>query len=292
MSTRSLVINHTLNLFSTLLAVGLGLGFYIYSIRTLTKWIPNPTTIASQASLGFGAVNVATLLNWEPPKSGLAGLLSNVLLANMPQLLISAVYLMYNALFTNMALANEWSGFACHRKGLRVSQNPNGQQRSSYSLQLPVRIAMPLMIASATLHWLIASSLFLVDIEEYGWQSKTGLYVFDPNQLSGLNDGKLYNFTCGYSPLPILLAVVLGVGLLVAVILTGFRRLQSEMPVAGSSSLAMSAACHPETEEVDNEDVAERELLWGAIKANVGEVGHCSFSSRQVYPPQHGMLYQ
>lgn len=64
--------------------------------------------------------------------------LGNVVIVNLPQLLRSSLYLMYNGLFTCMLLLSEYNKFTIHRKSLRVS-TPRSQQRSTYCLQLPWR---------------------------------------------------------------------------------------------------------------------------------------------------------
>jgi hypothetical protein len=56
---------------------------------------------------------------------------------------------------------------AYHRKGLRVSENPRGAQRSTYFLQLPYRYAIPLLIVSSAMHWMVSQSLFLVTVLRY-----------------------------------------------------------------------------------------------------------------------------
>lgn len=66
-----------------------------------------------------------------------------------------------------MALAHEWSQYAVQRKGLRVSAQPRGAQRSTYFLSLPYRNAIPFIILSTLMHWLMSESLFLVMIEAY-----------------------------------------------------------------------------------------------------------------------------
>ena len=74
-----------------------------------------------------------------------------MVLANIPQVLLSYLYLCFNALYTCMLVASEWAGYFYHRKPLRVT-SPTGQQRSSYWLQLPFTYAIPLTVASGLLH--------------------------------------------------------------------------------------------------------------------------------------------
>lgn len=56
-------------------------------------------------SLGFGAANSRMLLGAGLPTRGVTGLTASVLVANMPQLILSFVYLSFNCLITCMLLA-------------------------------------------------------------------------------------------------------------------------------------------------------------------------------------------
>ncbi|GME32344.1 hypothetical protein GTA08_BOTSDO13707 [Neofusicoccum parvum] len=83
-----------------------------------------------------------------------------IILANIPQLIISLDYLLLNRLVTSMAGACEWSLFAHQRKTLRTSL-PRGAQRSTYWLSLPLKLSIPLMAVSAALHYFTSQSLQL-----------------------------------------------------------------------------------------------------------------------------------
>lgn len=48
-----------------------------------------------------------------------------VLVANLPQLIISSIYVLYNSILTSMLLGLEWSKFSSERCHLRVS-TPQG----------------------------------------------------------------------------------------------------------------------------------------------------------------------
>jgi hypothetical protein len=81
-------------------------------------------------SLGFGAVDSRSLLNIGLPQGGAGGLVSAVLLANLPQAIVSFLYLTYNGLMTSMLLCHEYSKYAMdgRKKPLRVT-TPHGEQR-------------------------------------------------------------------------------------------------------------------------------------------------------------------
>ncbi|KAK3669847.1 hypothetical protein LTR78_010305 [Recurvomyces mirabilis] len=128
-------------------------------------------TGSSVFDLGFGAVDSRALLSVGLPQDGAGGLVTAVLLANLPQAVVSFLYLTYNGLLTSMLLCHEYSKYAMdgRRKPLRVTTS-HGQQRSTYYLNLPYTYSIPLLIASGTLHWLISQSIFLARLNVYGGQ--------------------------------------------------------------------------------------------------------------------------
>ncbi|RMZ45944.1 hypothetical protein AFCA_001198 [Aspergillus flavus] len=136
-----------------------------------------------------------------------------------------------------MALAHEWSHYAIQWKGLRVSAEPMGSQRSTYFLSLPYRYAIPFIISSTLVHWLISESLFLVMIEAY----TVGMERDPTNDI----------ITCGYSAVAIVATISVGAVALGALIGLSFKRFKSGMPVTGSCSLALAASCHANTSPAD-----------------------------------------
>ncbi|KAI7276321.1 hypothetical protein KC345_g6807 [Hortaea werneckii] len=227
-----------------------------------------------QFSLGILATVI--VMNACLPQLGSAGLVLSVLLANLPQAIVSFLYLTYNGLFTCMCLAHEYSqyGLAGRKKPLRVT-TPHGQQRSTYYLQLPFRYAAPLLIASTTLHWLISQSIFLARIStsDYKGQSSSG------------SDFSEVGFSC----LPVLLAILLGTVMLLAALGCGFRKFASHIPVAGSCSVALAAAAHRPKDDVD---AAFLPVQWGEVRSEgTDEVGHCCFTSHDVHDLTPGRRY-
>ncbi|KAL4815023.1 hypothetical protein BDW67DRAFT_176558 [Aspergillus spinulosporus] len=225
---------------------------------------------------GLGAVSTKTMidsLNWP------GGLIPNVLIANIPQLIYSGLYFMSNSILTKMALSSEWANFSLHRKGLRVSSRPHGHQRRTHFLSLPLRFGIPLMIVSALLHWLMSQSLYLVRIIAY-----TELQA---------RDATSDTMTVGYSPPAIVIGLCVGMLLPAGLVFIGCGRFQSGMPVAGSCSMAIAAACHPrgQTDE-DRANLGDQRLKWGVEAYQKGEMWHCAFSDRKVVMPEEGMEYQ
>ncbi|GMG00502.1 unnamed protein product [Aspergillus oryzae var. brunneus] len=228
-------------------------------------------------SVGLGQISTQTLIS-----SGgytISSVVANSLVANLPQLIFSMLYFACNGLITTMALAHEWSHYAIQWKGLRVSAEPMGSQRSTYFLSLPYRYAIPFIISSTLVHWLISESLFLVMIEAY----TVGMERDPTNDI----------ITCGYSAVAIVATISVGAVALGALIGLSFKRFKSGMPVTGSCSLALAASCHANTSPADlsQEDESVLPLQWGEVGGK-GPVRHCTFSSAEVQIPQHGWVYQ
>ena len=218
--------------------------------------------------MGYGAVTQDSMFDWN--LEGSSGLHLNALVANLPQVLLSFLFLLYNGLFTSMLLADEWNGYARERKPLRVT-DPKGAQRSTYRLQLPYKYGVPLLAASATLHWLVSQSLFLVNMTGYGTKGQNLTLTIS---------------TIGYSCIAIITVIFLGGVILLLEVLNGFRRHRG-MPLAGSCSAAISAACHRPEEDVD---AATKPVMWGVVGSE-NRVDHCCFTSFEVSQPVPGKHY-
>lgn len=201
-----------------------------------------------------------------------------VVIANSPQLVLSFLYLLYNGLFTCMLLADEWNDYAHTRKTLRVTI-PVGDQRSTYRLQLPYKYGVPLIVISGLLHWLVSQSLFLARVS-----------VYDNH---GQEDTKQSINTCGYSCIAIIFTIIAGFMVVMLGIANGLRKYKPGMPLAGSCSAAISAACHPPEGDVNPSTDA---IMWGVVgyentKDGDEYIGHCSLTSFEVRAPVSGELY-
>jgi hypothetical protein len=175
----------------------------------------------------------------------------------------------------------EWVTYSQHRKGLRVTRQPSGAQRSTYFLQLPYRFGIPLMVLSVTLHWLVSQSIFLAAIE-----------LYEVNGDLGVGSSSQRDFkTLGYSPLAVIAVLVLGGLMIISMVAFGYIPYKRGMPLAGTCSLAISAACHP-TEQVEgDESIAEKMLQWGVVSIGDDEIGHCAFSVDEVGAVVKGKPY-
>lgn len=230
---------------------------------------------------GIGSINPNSIFTTEFfSRDDSGGLLRNVIAINLPQLLFSCLYFSYNGICTCMSIAVEWNKFATTRNTLRVSR-PRGRQRSSYWLSLPWRYSLPLVIASAAMHWLVSRSLFLVKIDVYG--------------PTGQLQPKRNISACGFSILAILLLILLLVIMLISLIVVGLRRSPGGIPMVGACSWAISSMCHDKDPE---EGASLQSLIWGVTDrsgtTDVREkdwVGHCCITSRLVESPEEGFVY-
>ncbi|KIW27128.1 uncharacterized protein PV07_06897 [Cladophialophora immunda] len=253
-----------------LIVVGALLGVAIKTINSLGFDI---------GAIGFGKVTQAAVINgWSIGSHGSPSskILSSILIANLPQTIFSFLYLNLNGVLTSMWLASEWSDFAKERKSLRVSR-PKAAQRSTHFLQLPYKAAVPLMVLSGALHWLISQSIFLAVVAEYN--------------ADGTLYDSIYIATCGFSPLAMIVVLVLGGVLVVATLGLGMMmKYDASIPLVGSCSAAIAAACHQPSWDTD---ASLKAVQWGVIPGMVdsGGVGHCAFSSGEVEPVREGRAY-
>lgn len=226
--------------------------------------------------IGLGAVDTRTLIHTWTISTDVAVL---AIISNLPQVALSMLYFLYNGLFTEMLTGQEWLSYADERKGLRVTRKPRGEQRSTYFLQVPYRYGLPLAILSGTLHWLVSQGIFFVAID---------VYTSYGDEMRGYSTK-----TCGYSPVAMLIVIILGTILTAAMAAVGFLPYKTGIPLAGSSSLAISAACHPrEATSHVNHRLSEGKLQWGVVKTDADGIGYCAFSNQDVAPLTRGRLYR
>jgi hypothetical protein len=97
--------------------------------------------------------------------------------------------------------------------------------------------------------------------------------------------------TVGYSCIAIFFALIVGTVAVLGGIANGFRRYDDGIPLVGSCSAAISAACHRSSMD----SMAHlKPVMWGVTEKGghaMEEVGHCCFSSFEVERPVKGNLY-
>jgi hypothetical protein len=240
-------------------------------------------------NIGLGTAMPLTMLGLPVPAAGASALMANVVIANAPQPILTFTYFTYNSLFTSMSLAREWASYSLKRKGLRLSSAPQGDQRSSYRLQLPYRVALPLMLLAGLVHWLASQSIFIAVVELYDIVPMTGVWERGQSQ----DDDDYSDINCGYSPLALLLMGILWLVMIVVLLVTASRSLKSAIPFAGSCSAAIAAACHVSPRE-NGIHTATSRIQWGVTDEPRGPdlIGHCAFSQENVRTPLTGEMYQ
>ncbi|THY44811.1 hypothetical protein D6C99_06632 [Aureobasidium pullulans] len=237
-------------------------GLLAYGIEHLKT---SDRSMSALWAMGFGTVREESLIGgsgWHIPSVTAA-----VIVANLPQVMLSFLYLLFNGLLTSMLAAREWSHYAQERKPLRVS-TPKGMQRPTYFLSLPYRFASPLLVLSGALRWLVSQSLFLASITTELRDGRT--LAEDTSNSHGIDA-----FCCCL--------------MLVGIVGVGFWKVSADSPIVGSCSAAISAACHPPPGQ---ENAHLLPLQWGVIpRADGDEVSHCSFSAGEVETPVVGAKY-
>lgn len=175
-------------------------------------------------------------------------------------------------MYTCMAFGKEWNNFGHRRSPLRVT-SPRGSQRSTYFLSLPYLYVIPILTISIAAHWILSQSLFLVAID-----------VFDED---GNLDTTSSILTCGFSCIALIYLIGIAWLIFVSGVASGLRRYKGGIPLVGSCSAAISAACHPQADEVDT---ASTPVKWGVVSVH-NMVGHCALSGRYVSHPIRWRLY-
>ena len=227
---------------------------------------------------------------------GTKGFIANVLWANYWQIIVSFLYLAYNALLTCQLVSAEWGGYAAERKTLRVS-HPKGIQRSSYFISMPMKYGIPLLGANAIMHWLISQSVFVVstttyfpgDIEDTSQSFTTTGYSISATLACKYLLRNWHHSELLLHPiltLPCAVAICFGIFMLIIFGINAMRYLPKGMPLASTCSAAISAACHPPAAD------AEAHLLpvqWGVVPSTATEPKHCAFTTyRFVRAPDEG----
>ncbi|KAF7502331.1 hypothetical protein GJ744_006019 [Endocarpon pusillum] len=226
-------------------------------------------------SFGFGATNAKEIISWNQPTAGALGLIVNIVIANIWQVLVSFCYLAQSALLSCLLIADEWSGFSNERKPLRVS-HPRGIQRSTYFVNMPMRYSIPIMILFAIEHWLLSQSTFVIRV------INIDIVNSSPREIEGYT-------TSGFSLVPAIFALVLPSVFLIAQIVNAFMRkyhAKSNMPLVSTCSAAISANCHRPEGDIDAHLLP---VQWGVIQEDDDGCQLCSLTTlRTVSAPQTG----
>ncbi|KAK2468550.1 hypothetical protein H9L39_20196 [Fusarium oxysporum f. sp. albedinis] len=209
--------------------------------------IGGSTSLVELWNRGFGRVSLDTLIDFREIKA--EGLISMVLISNLPQLILSLLYAALNF----------------------------GHQRKTYWLSLPLRYGAPLIAGSATMHWFISQSIFFVRLALY--QDEKRYYPREGNIT-----------TCGYSPIAIIFSIGLGSLILLITVAWSLRTMKSAIPLGGTCSAVVSAACH--SPEGDEHGALEL-VKWGVVHGeDGGPWERCSITSWPAEAPEYGRWYR
>ncbi|CAO2648437.1 Nn.00g077040.m01.CDS01 [Neocucurbitaria sp. VM-36] len=236
-------------------------------------------SFSSLWQLGFGAAHQDAVVIYDDVYSTI----SMAFLANIPQIFLAAVWLVYMGIMTSMFLAADWSVFGTKGQTLIVS-SPRGDQRGTWLLSAPLVYGIPLLVLQVILHWLVSQSIFVISLS-----------VYNPDGSLNQSNPKFLN--CGYSPIAIIFTVIASVLLMLSVIALAFRRFpQGAPPVVATCSAAISAACHIPI-GMQKHDLSYAPLRWGQCGQPQYGVGHCalmpddSFKNGYAQAPSVGWVY-
>jgi hypothetical protein len=231
-------------------------------------------TFSSLWNLGFGAPHQDAIVIYDLKHTG--GTIAMALMANIPQIFLAAVWLLYMGIVTSMFLAADWATFGSTPHTLQVS-SPAGQQRGSWLLGAPPAYGAVLLVLQVILHWLVSQSIFVISIS---------IYTPDGSQP---HDTMSKFVNCGYSPIAIIFAVIASFLLIVSVIALAVRRFPAGAPPAvASCTAAISAACHMPP-GMDYHGLLYEPLRWGQVGPVVNGVAHCSLMPDAAFQAGHGV---
>ncbi|KAL6915146.1 hypothetical protein FSST1_012906 [Fusarium sambucinum] len=220
-----------------------------YGVMSMNIFLLAGGFIAAQMNAPITGLSLVQSMNngiLSASKASAGKIIDSVLRANLPQLLLSITYFIYNNIYTYLCAEKEWNSYGGRYQLLRVSQ-PKGQQRSTtYRLQLPYRYSIPLIIVSIFMHWLVSRAIYVFlaegDYYELGQMDAESSNIGVDLSGSGLSEDAFVGV--GYSTLTILLLLITSIILPFIPTLLGGRKVKTQMPLAGASSVVMSAACH------------------------------------------------
>lgn len=266
---------NTTEFFST---VGISAGYVVILSCTLYWAIDETNGTAFDSGLGGANIQSLASLRRDDPRSSV--IVPTILTANIPQLGFSLLYVFYTNIWSKLLIAQEFDRLTRVKKGLRISERPRGQQRTSHFFTLPTRYALPLMATSAALHYLCSQSLFMA-------------------RFDGVRDGQVdpqdRMVRLGYNAAGMIALISLNFAMMAATIfIAGFRRLSTGLGEM-SMSVVISAACHVKQREVEPWLQA---VQWGDVTEGSGEVKdgqivrHCAFTSLLAERPSEGQAYQ
>lgn len=236
-------------------------------------------SFSSLWQLGFGAAHQDAIVIYDDVYNAI----SVALLANIPQIFLAAVWLLYMGIMTSMFLASDWAAFGTKAQTLMVS-SPRGEQRGTWLLGAPLVYGIPLLVLQIILHWLVSQSIFVISLS-----------VYNPD--GSLNQTNPKYLNCGYSPVAIIFTIITSLVLMLGAMGLAFKRFpQGAPPVVATCSAAISAVCHL-PDGMQRQDLPYAPLRWGQCGQPQYGVGQCallpdySFKMGYAQTPTVGWTY-
>lgn len=267
-----------------LVGLGIALYFFVFTWQETRKAYHDSSTkldFKQMFELGFGNLPALWtdeqseyIMAYSSANSPSTSYIDAAVLANLPQLALSGIYLVFNNSFTRLFTALEFRSFAVRRRGLRVS-TPDlaSRQRRAHFLQISLRWSLLNVVVFVALHTLLFQTLFL----RRAW----ALYPTSDTSADPEFIGKHMVSMIGFSPLASLFLVKFLAALVFTVIGLGFWNVDWVFPNTTGQSCKISAVCHRPKDSVDTQD---GEVRYGVIGTDVDGTASCSFSLLPVRP--------
>ncbi|KAI1419384.1 hypothetical protein F5Y12DRAFT_260391 [Xylaria sp. FL1777] len=243
-------------------------------VLTILSWlaVAGPTAAAIGLLARASSEGISTPFGTATPETTFAfptalEITEVALVAALPQLLLSFLYLSTNALLTTYFLSHELALFTLAPRSLRVSSNPAGTQTASLYLSLPRPVSWFLLATFAALGFVLSQAVFpLVP----STTPATPSIAFNPQAL--------------------LILIVLVAVVLFVVLALGLRRTPGGADdganplvlTGGVNSALVSARCHASRSEGQGEFWLGP-VMWGVVEEATEErPGRCAFTDSPV----------
>ncbi|KAF7192513.1 hypothetical protein HII31_06145, partial [Pseudocercospora fuligena] len=239
------------------------------SIMIISVWSFTKTGLQLIQDVPNGRSTLSTS-NTRPGND--SGFIANAFTLNLPQILLTILCLLCNKALSGMLMAREWIAFSSTRKALRVT-DPRGDQQSTYFLSMPYQYAIPLLLASVLLHWIMSQCFFLISIKTV-FYSRTGM-ILSQSVVSKI----------GIGPWAASVAAILLSVTLIVMTTISCRSFHGGMPIVGCSSLAIARNANRGEDDVD---AAYLPLKWGKSAESASSARcKCIFSSQDCSTCKH-----
>ena len=267
----------------------------LFVSKSFSKKVSRYQHFQAMLKLGFGEMpldwntddnGAETVMSYAGARDATRSYIASAVIANIPQLVISALYLVTNNFLTRVFTAMEFRSFAMKRRGLRVStRKEKTNQRAAHFLQLPLRYSLINIALFVLLHTFTSQTLF-----------PRRVYAIWP---TSFNDptayGKELVSMLGYSPVSGFALMILLASMVLASTMIASLRFDWILPNTTGRTFPMAVLCCPLEGQ---RAVQEGKVMWGKVgESGAGkegeekEVKQCAFSLAFVTRPVVGDMY-